>query len=72
MSRWLLFLLAAPVVFLLPWLPSALSKNWLASATWAGAWVAAIWLFTELWAGPGLLALLSLGIAATLHTRWRL
>lgn len=72
MKQWLLYLIAAPVVFLLPWLPSAISKNWLACATWAVAWLVSVWVTTELWAGPGLLALLSLGIAATIHTRWRL
>lgn len=72
MIRWLLYLFAAPVVFVLPWLPSAIEKQWLAFFLWSAAWLGALWVTTELWAGPGLLGLMSLGIAATIHTRWRL
>lgn len=69
MKSLLILLAAAPAVFLLPWLAPLWHRRYLAAGLWFAAWAAALLVALLLWFGPGLLALLALGLAATLcHT----
>lgn len=72
MMRVALYLFAAPVVFAFPWLPLALRRRWGPSAIWLTLWLAALWMTIELWAGPGVIALMVLGTAGTISTKFRL
>lgn len=72
MMRVALYLLAAPVVFIFPWLPFTLRRQWTPSAVWLTLWLVSLWVTIELWAGPGVIALLTLGVASTISTKFRL
>lgn len=65
MKTLLILLAAAPAVFLLPWLAPLWRRRYLAAGLWFAAWAAALLVAILLWFGPGLLALLALGLAAT-------